>query len=89
VTEALLAEVGKEVRSHHAPLLIITIPMACQIHPDPKEREAYRAKYNFDSYDYPDDRVEQCARAIGVPVLRMSKPLLDEARRTQTLEIRR
>ncbi len=84
VTEALITEFGKEARSHHAPLLIMIIPTMHQIHPDPKEHEAYRAKYKIESLEYADDRVEQHARANGIPVLRLSKPLLEEARRTGT-----
>lgn len=82
VTEALITEFGEEVRRRHAPLLIVIIPTMHQIHPDPKEHEAYRAKHKIESLEYADDRVERHARANGIPVLRLSKPLLEEARRT-------
>ena len=84
VTEGLIAEVGKEVRSHHLPLLIMITPTVHQIHPDPKEHEAYRAKYKIESLEYADDRVERHAHANGIPVLRLSKPLIEEASRTRT-----
>jgi hypothetical protein len=84
VTEGLIAEIGKEASSHHVPLLIMLTPTTHQIHPDPKEHEAYRAKYKIESLEYADDRVEQHARAHGIPVLRLTKPLIDEARRTGT-----
>jgi hypothetical protein len=84
VTESLITEFGKDARSHYAPLLIMILPTAHQIHPDPKEHEAYRAKYKIESLEYADDRVEQCARANGISVLRLTKPLLEEARRTGT-----
>ncbi len=82
VTEALITEFGKEVSSHNAPLLIMIMPTGHQIHPDLKEHEAYRAKYGIESLEYADDRVEKYARDNKIPVLRMSKPLLEEARRT-------
>jgi hypothetical protein len=82
VTEALITEFGKEASSHHAPLLIMIAPTTHQIHPDPKYQEEYRAKYKIESLEYPDDRVEQYARANGISVLRLTKPLLEEARRT-------
>jgi hypothetical protein len=82
VTEALISEIDKEVRSHNVPLLIMIMPTGHQIHPDLKEHDAYRAKYKIESLEYADDRVEQYARANQIQVLRMSKPLLEEARRT-------
>jgi hypothetical protein len=84
VTEALIAEMGKEVRSHNVPLLIMLMPTRHQIEPDPKVQEAFRAKYKIESLEYADDRVERHARAIGIPALRLSKPLIEEARRTGT-----
>src|SRR5215813_3415481 len=45
VTEALIAETGKEVKSHHASLLVMLIPTKHQTYTDPKEEEEYRAKY--------------------------------------------
>jgi hypothetical protein len=84
VTEALIAEFGKEVRSHHVPLLMLITPLPIQFHPDPKEQEKFRAKYKVESLDYADDRVERQARANGIPTLRLSKPLIEEAKRTGT-----
>jgi len=81
VTEALIAEFGKEVRSHQAPLLIILMPTTHQTYIDPKEQESHRVKYKIESLEYADDRVEQRARADGIPVLRLAKPLVEEARR--------
>ena len=82
VTEALLTEFGAEARAHQAPLLLMLAPTTHQIHPDPKEHEAYRTKYQIESLEYADDRVEQHARAHGIPVLRLVQPLLAEAQRT-------
>ena len=84
VTEALIAEFGKEVRSHQTPLLMLITPLPIQFHPDPKVQEAFCAQYGIESIEYADDRVERQARANGIPTLRMSKPLLEEARRTGT-----
>jgi lysophospholipase L1-like esterase len=82
VTEALITEFGDEVRSHHVPLLLLIAPTRHQVHPDPKVHDAYRAQYGIESLEYADDRVDQHARAQGIPVLRLSKPLIEEARRT-------
>ncbi len=82
VTEALIAEIGKEASSRHAPLLIMILPANIQIQPDPKAQEAFRSKYKIESLEYADDRVENIARANEIPVLRLTKPLLEEARRT-------
>jgi len=82
VTDALIAEFGKEVRSHHAPLLIMLTPTKHQTYTDPKEEVEYRAKYKIDSLEYADDRIEQQARASEIPVLRMTQPLKEELKRT-------
>jgi hypothetical protein len=84
VTEALIAEFGKEVQSHHVPLLMMIMPQPIQFHPDPNEQEAFRARYKVESFEYADDRVEQQARANGFLTLRLLKPLIEEARRTGT-----
>jgi hypothetical protein len=82
VTDALIAEFGKEVRSHNVPLLIMLTPTKHQTYIDPKEEEEYRAKYKIESLEYADDRIEKQARANGIPVLRMTKPLKEEMKRT-------
>jgi hypothetical protein len=84
ITEALLTEIGNEVRYHQVPLLLRIMPTSHQIHPDPQEQEAYRAKYQIRLLEYADDRVEQYAHANNIPILRLSKPLLEKARRTGT-----
>jgi hypothetical protein len=84
VTEALMAEIGKEVKSHHTPLLVMIMPTNIQINPDPEKQVAYRAKYHIGSLEYADDRVEKLAREHGIPVLGLTRPLVEEARRTGT-----
>jgi len=84
VTEGLIAEFGKEARSHQSPLLIMLVPAKNQTYIDPKEQESYRVKYKIESLDYADDRVEHLARANGIPTLRLAKPLVEEARRAGT-----
>ena len=85
VTEALLAEFGNDVRSHHVPMLLLIMPTVHQIKPDPKVQDAYRAQYHIESLEYADDRIEQDARSNGIPVVRPTKQLLEEARRTGLL----
>src|SRR5262249_38098888 len=82
VTDALIAEFGREASSHHAPLLIMLIPTAHQTYADPKDEESYRAHYKIESLEYADDRVEQQSRANGIPVLRLTEQLKEEIRRT-------
>ncbi|HEY6118712.1 MAG TPA: SGNH/GDSL hydrolase family protein [Pyrinomonadaceae bacterium] len=84
VTEALLTEFGSEVRSHHIPMLLLIVPTVHQIKPDPNVQAAYRAQYHIESLEYADDRIEKDARSNGIPVVRPTKQLLEEARRTGT-----
>jgi len=82
VTDALIAEFGREASSHHAPLLIMLIPTAHQTYADPKDEESYRAHYKIESLEYADDRVERQSLANGIPVLRLTEPLKEVIRRT-------
>ena len=84
VTEVLIAEMGKEVRYHNAFLLVMSMPTDIQINPDPKKQEAYQTKYHIESLEYVDDRVKQRARENGIPVLWLTIPLVEEARRPET-----
>jgi lysophospholipase L1-like esterase len=79
VTEALVGEFGNEVRSKNVPLLLMILPTGPQINPDPAARDSYRARFNIESLEYADDRIELVARNQGIPVLRVTKPLIDEA----------
>jgi hypothetical protein len=82
VTEALLVEFDREAATHHVPWLLMIVPTSHQIHPDAQVQAAYRATYHIDSLEYADDRIEQVARTRGIRALRLTQPLLDEARRT-------
>jgi hypothetical protein len=84
VTEALVVEFDKEVRDHQTTWLMMIVPADAQINPDSKKQEAYRTKYNVESLEYADDRIEQFARANGISVLRLTTSLIEEARRTGT-----
>lgn len=84
VTEALIAEMSREVRGRRASLLVMIMPTNIQINPDPEKQKAYRAKYHVESLEYADDRIEQRARENGIPVLRLTTPLVEEARRSGT-----
>lgn len=82
VTEALVLELDREVRAHRTWLLMMVMPADIQINPDPRKQAEYRAQFKIESLEYADDRIEQHARANGIPVLRLTKPLLAEAART-------
>jgi hypothetical protein len=79
VTEALLGEFGDEVRSNNLPLLLMIVPTGPQINPDPAARESYRVRFKIESLEYADDRIEHFARSKDIPVLRLTRPLIEEA----------
>lgn len=81
VTEALIAEFGREVRRHGVPLLMIVMPSRHQIHPDPQGLETYRQEYGIESLEYADERVAAVAAQNGFSVLPLSTPLREEAMR--------
>jgi hypothetical protein len=75
VTEALLAEINRDVRAHRALLLVATPDMGIQAWPDPLVRQRFMREMGLDNLFYADDRVAQAGRRDGFAVLDLARPL--------------
>jgi lysophospholipase L1-like esterase len=82
VTEAMLREMGEEVRAHGARFAVVTLTDGIQVHPDVKKRQAFARQLGIADLFYPDERIKKTAEAAGIPVLNLAPPLADYAART-------
>jgi hypothetical protein len=72
VTERLLEEVGSLARKNGAPMVLVMVPYAIQVHPDAKVRESVRQKLGVDDLFYPERRLEAFARGKGIDVVALA-----------------
>lgn len=72
VTERLIGMTGQVARAHGARFVVVTIPFAVQVHPDPALRESVRAQLGVKDLFYPDRRIEALARRAGFTAITLA-----------------
>jgi hypothetical protein len=82
VTEALLREMDKDVRSHGARFWIVTLANRAQVELDDGKRSRILAETGAADFDYADRRLRDFGRAAGIPVTSLAEPLRAAAVRT-------
>ncbi|HTQ79783.1 MAG TPA: SGNH/GDSL hydrolase family protein, partial [Thermoanaerobaculia bacterium] len=82
VTEAMLRQMGSEVRAHGARFAVVTLTDGIQVHPDLAKRQAFAHQLGITDLFYPDERIRKVGEAAGIPVLNLAPPLADYAART-------
>jgi hypothetical protein len=75
VTEAILTEMSKEVRSHGAAFWIVTLANRAQVEFDPVRRGRMAPDVHTADLDYADRRIQALGRKLGVPVTSLAEPL--------------
>jgi len=75
LTEELILTMNREVRAHGARFLLVTLSNGAQVLPDPREREAFRAKSGAEDLAYPDRRLETLAKGADIPFLKLAPEL--------------
>jgi hypothetical protein len=78
-TEAILSQLHREVEAEGARLLVVTLTMGPQVHPDAAMRERLRARLDVPDLFYPDDRIRRTGEANGFPVLTLARPFQERA----------
>jgi hypothetical protein len=68
ITERLIAETNSLARIHGAPLVLVMVPYAIQVHPDPQVRAKVPGADDF----YPEKRLEAFGRSHGIPVVALA-----------------
>ena len=62
ITEKLLAKTAAYARQHGAQFMLVTVPYAIQVHPDPLVRVALQDKLGVPDLFYPDSRIAGISR---------------------------
>jgi len=75
VTEALIAQMDREVRGRGARFLVATLSSGIQVHPDPKVREAFAAQLGVPDLYYPDRRLAAFCGTAGIPSVSLAPGL--------------
>ena len=73
VTEGLLARMNAEVVSHGARLVVTTVTMAEQVHPDAGVRRGLESRPGIEDMLYPDRRISEFARTHGFAVVALAE----------------
>lgn len=81
VTEALLAQLDREVRAAGARLFVVTLSSGIQVHPDPAARRQFEASVSGRDLSYPDRRIESAASRIGVDSIVLAPEMRERAER--------
>jgi hypothetical protein len=79
ITDALLAQMNREVREHGADFLLVTATASIQVEPDPKVRARILEELGFTSLDYAERRLAELGRTEGFDVLTLAKDFRDYA----------
>jgi hypothetical protein len=72
VTERLIDELNGLAKKNGAPLALMMVPYAIQVHPDPAVRESVRQKLGVEDLFYPERRLEAFGKARGIPVVALA-----------------
>jgi hypothetical protein len=75
VTEAELAAIAREARSHGARVLVVTLSIAIQVYPDPRVAAAYARELGVADLFAPERRLAAAAARDGYPELNLA-PLM-------------
>ena len=88
VSERLTDRVRLEAQAAGARFLLVTIPSAIRVDPDPAEREAFMRRLGVDDLAYPEDRLDAFAAERGFEVLHLG-PTFVTAAETRQVDLRR
>lgn len=75
VTEALMSEMGREVRSHNARFVVVTLSNGIQVFPEPSGREAFMRRVGASDIFYPDHRIAALCARESIPVITLGPAL--------------
>jgi hypothetical protein len=81
VTEGILSLMATEVRQHDSRLVIAVLNNAVQVAPDPAVTQAMADRLNVGDIDEPDRRLQQFGEREGVPIILITPPMREIARR--------
>ena len=83
VTEALLVEMRNAVRDNGQKLVVVSIPIGIQAHPDAQARQLFMRKLGVADLWYPDRRLRAFAERSGVDVMSLGAQFQEYAERNE------
>lgn len=83
VTDGVLGLTNDEARRQGARFGVVVLNNAAQVHPDERETRRAAAALGVEDLDYPDRRLAEAARRHGFPILSLTEPMREKARREQ------
>ncbi len=72
ITEALIAEMSREVKEKNKRFFISTVTSGIQVHPDKKIRDEFMKKMRVKNLFYPETRLQAIEEEHGIPVLSLA-----------------
>jgi hypothetical protein len=69
ITEGAIARIDEYARRNGARLMVVTVPYAIQVHPEPKVRHSLQAKLGVADLFYPDQRIAEFSKRSGIAAL--------------------
>ncbi|MCU1257591.1 MAG: lipolytic protein family [Bryobacterales bacterium] len=82
ISERTIALTRDLCASRHVPFWMVTLDYPAQVDPDPKGREAFRARFNSPDLYYADSRLIRFAERENIPHIQAAPVLADYALRT-------
>jgi hypothetical protein len=84
LTERLIQKMAREVQVRGKLFLLVVIPQAIQVHPEPDVRREFCGKAGIDDTDYADRRLKALGARCGFPVLSLAGVMRHHAESQQT-----
>lgn len=84
ITEALIARTGTLSASLGSRFLVVTVPFAIQVHPDPALRSAVRKRLDVPDLFYPEHRLAEFGKRSGISVVALAPDMQRHAQATGT-----
>jgi hypothetical protein len=81
VTEALISEMGNEVKARGAKFVVVTLSNGPQVLPNPLAREQFEKRLGITDLFYPDNRIKALGVRAGIPVITLAPELQQFAER--------
>jgi lysophospholipase L1-like esterase len=79
LTDAIIDRMRQEVAEHGARFLVMVLPSARQVDPDPDVRTAFMRRLGVSDLYYPERRMRLLSERLGLNVLVLAPPLLEYA----------
>jgi hypothetical protein len=82
VTERLIAKTNEYAKRNGSQLVVVTVPIQIQIHPDRQVRQTLQMKLGVPDLFYPDRRIDEFTKKQGIRAIPLAYEMLQQAERS-------